>query len=408
MVFLIHLYNKTGRKSTFVFLLLLLFGSSCLQAQDTIVNKTSGAARKKGGIQSVLEKNIYWFDFLEETGPILNSTGKAGEQVINESRYRAHTIKLSFQQPPKYIYSTLYRLPKLGVALYMGNFKNDNIGYPKALYAFFEMPFIYPRAGQRFSFGYNGGLGIAWDFETYDANEERSNVFIGTPRNCYFGFSFYGNYHISRNFLVGVSAGFTHFSNGAKQKPNYGLNIFPVGISVKYKINDCGEQDWFVREKLPKYIKHFRVNLKVSAGQKQNSIGTPVYWKSVAGVNVLYQVSYKYRLGLGVDLNISTGRKDDGEMREKPEEIYNPAIVGSWEWVVLPRIVVPIDIGFYLTPTKDFNDEGSRMYERVGVKGYITKHLWLGFTIKAHTRVADFFEWSLGYTFHNDKNVRKL
>jgi hypothetical protein len=131
----------------------------------------------------------------------------------------------------------------------------------------------------------------------------------------------------------------------------------------------------------------------------------------VIGFNVLRQISFKYRLGFGLEANISLGKKDNdigGGYRDDAKEIINPGIVGSWEWVIIPRIVVPIDIGVYLLPKKGMNDEGSRIYERIGVKGYITDHFWVGLTIKAHTQVADFFEWGIGYTFHNDKNVMKM
>lgn len=405
-----------SKRKQVCFIFFIVLFSSYAQAKQDTSSSSDSSGFQFSALKNVLEyafpkKDVYWMEFLEEVGPIINSTGDAGKVVIDQSHYRAHSIKFAWQRPPNKIYSTIYRLPKLGFGLYFGNFKNENIGYPKALFAWFEMPFKYPYVGQKWSFGYSGGFGLAWDFKTFNDDIENSNIFISTTRNCYFDISAYVSYHFNERFQVSLSLGFKHFSNGARSKPNYGLNMFPIGLSAKYQISDHSQKDWWHRAELPQYLRHWRINIKGSLGQKQNSIGNPVYWKSVIGFNILRQISYKYRLGFGLEANISLGKKDDdigGGYRDDAKEIINPGIVGSWEWVIIPRIVVPIDIGVYLLPKKGMNDEGSRIYERIGVKGYITDHFWVGLTIKAHTQVADFFEWGIGYTFHNDKNVMKI
>ncbi len=353
------------------------------------------------------EKNIYWAEFLVEAGPIFNHAGGDAQRLVDESHYQAVSAKFAWQMPPNHIYSQIYRLPKLGVGFFSGNFKNKDIGYPQALFGWFEIPFTYPRPNQHFSFGFSGGFGWAWDFDTYNEYNQ-SNLFISTTRNCYVDLSLYASYHVNEYFQLSLSAGLKHFSNGARQKPNMGINILPIGLSAKFVAANHDQVGTWRRPTIPEYEKHWRLNTMYAMGQKQNSIGAPVYWKHTVGVSVLYQPSYKYRVGGGLDLFISTGEMDSTLVnRSKASDIFSPAVAFRWEWVLLPRLVVPFDFGVYLTRRHPQNDERRQFYERVGVRGYVTKNLWIGITIKAHAATADFFEWGVGYTFHHDKNVTR-
>ena len=79
------------------------------------------------------------------------------------------------------------------------------------------------------------------------------------------------------------------------------------------------------------------------------------------------------------------------------------AVVGSWEWVLTKNLYAPIGLAYYLH--RNFsNGEKQQYYERIGLRYRLSKNLHAGLTIKAHAAVADYFEWTIGYTFHNDPN----
>ena len=79
------------------------------------------------------------------------------------------------------------------------------------------------------------------------------------------------------------------------------------------------------------------------------------------------------------------------------------AVVPNWEWVISKRLYIPLGIGIYLHRNEE-NDERYGFYERAGIRYRVTDHISTGVTIKAHKGVADYFEWTVGYTFHKDPN----
>ena len=62
----------------------------------------------------------------------------------------------------------------------------------------------------------------------------------------------------------------------------------------------------------------------------------------------------------------------------------------------------PIDFGIYLK-RHEGNEEKTPFYERAGIKYKFNNNIFFVITIKAHKSKADYFEWTLGYSFLNDK-----
>ena len=126
--------------------------------------------------------------------------------------------------------------------------------------------------------------------------------------------------------------------------------------------------------------------------------------KATLSINYLRQINYKYRVGLGLDVFYSAGIQDRNPSVEASfSNTVSTAIVGTWEWNLTKRLYAPIGIGVYLNRSEK-NGESKPYYERVGLRYRFAQHYTAGVTIKAHAGRADFFEWSIGYTFHKDKN----
>ena len=124
----------------------------------------------------------------------------------------------------------------------------------------------------------------------------------------------------------------------------------------------------------------------------------------VITVNHLKQVSYKYRLGLGLDVVYA----EKSELRNTSDQSafsksISYSVVGSWEWVLTKRLYVPIGLAVYLHRNFE-NGELVPYYERIGFRYQFAEYCHAGVTVKAHNAVADILEWSIGYTFHNNKN----
>jgi hypothetical protein len=143
----------------------------------------------------------------------------------------------------------------------------------------------------------------------------------------------------------------------------------------------------------------------MAIGGRNQYYGEPNYLKITLGGNYMRQISYKYRIGIGLDFFYSA----HSELRNASDDSgfsksVSSALVGSWEWVLNRTFTIPIGLGYYVHRNIE-NGEIEKYYERIGLRVRFSDHYNFGVTIKAHSDIADIFEWTLAYTFHNDPNT---
>ncbi len=369
----------------FIFIVSLSYG----QYSDSIMIKTP--------------KYIKYLDFRFENGMMLGDGTDLGDQLVEASYYNGLDIRLGFRvSDPDDAYSNVYRRPIIGLGFYSSTFHNEDIGEPNAIYFFLTMPFRFEEA-KKLTFSYTAAFGLSYNFNAYDSIDNPANLFIGSEKNCYVHLGFLMNYKIGKRFTLNGTVGFKHFSNGSLQQPNKGINLIPLTLGVSYKLSE--QEVLLERREIPKYIRHNLWNVTLSAGSKNyNSADDRNHMKMVLTTNYLRQISYKYRVGIGMDFFYSA----DAEMRNDSDQsafskTFSCAVVGSWEWAINDHLYAPIGIGLYLKRNTE-NGERNIYYERAGLRYRFNSGIHTGLTIKAHGGVADIFEWSVGYTFKNDPN----
>jgi len=324
------------------------------------------------------------------------------DQIINSSYYQGLDFRLGFRKTDANdIYSNVYRRPYFGLGYYSATFHNADVGSPNAIYFFLTIPLKFEE-NKKFTFSYSGAYGISYNFNAYDSINNPVNVFLGSEKNIYVHLEFLGNYKFNEKWAVNGAIGFKHFSNGSFKQPNYGINLIPLTLGVSYKLSK-DKIDFFEKE-IPDYIKHNRWNIAFIAGSKNYEVGGANYLKATVSLNYLRQLTYKHSVGIGLDIFYSA----DSDLRNKSDasdfsKLYSYAAVASGEWNLTKNLYVPMGIGFYLHRNVE-NDEKTGFYERVGMRYRFAKHYFAGLTIKAHGGAADIFEWTVGYTFHNDSN----
>jgi len=376
-----------------IILLLLFFISSFSYGQysDSITIKTP--------------KYVKYLDFRFENGVMMGDGTDLGDQLVNASYYNGLDFRLGFRvSNPDNVYSNVYRRPIIGLGVYSSTFHNEDIGKPDAIYFFMTMPFRFEKA-KKLTFSYSAAFGISYNFNAYDSIDNPANLFIGSEKNCYVHLGFLMNYKIGKRLALNGTVGFKHFSNGSLQQPNKGINLIPLTLGVSYKLTEQPEV-LLERREIPKYIRHNLWNVTLSAGSKNYySTDDENHLKMVLTTNYLRQISYKYRVGIGLDFFYSA----DAEARNNSDDqsafskAFSYAVVGSWEWAITEHLYVPLGIGFYLKRNTE-NDERNFYYERAGIRYRFNSGIHTGLTIKAHGGVADIFEWTVGYTFKHDPN----
>lgn len=377
--------------------LVMLFGLVCIlsSGQDTIPTQVPSQ-------NPTQKKYAKYLDFRFENGAMLSNNSEVGDQLVNSSYYNGIDFRLGFRKTnPNDVYSNIYRRPYLGVGWYSSTFHNSDVGKPHAIYFFMTMPIKFEQA-KKFTLSYTGAFGVSYKFNPFDSISNPANIFIGSYRNCYVHLGFVANYKFSEKWQLNGTIGFKHFSNGSFKQPNYGINLIPLTLGVSYKFKD--EEIDHYRKPVPTFIKNNQFNVMLAFGSKNYINNEPNYLKMTLGLNYLRAINYKYRIGVGMDFFYSGA----SELRTESgtasfSDAVSVAIVPNWEWVISKRLYVPLGIGIYLHHNVE-NDERYGFYERAGIRYRITEHLSTGATIKAHKGVADYFEWTLGYTFHKDPN----
>lgn len=373
------------------FMLSFVFFSTQNKAQDSLTIK-----------KEPTKKYAKYLDFRFENGTMLSNDTEVGDQLVNSSYYNGIDVRLGFRKTnPNDSYSNVYRRPYLGIGWYASTFHNADVGKPNALYFFMTIPVAFEK-DKKFTFAYSGAFGLSYQFNPFDSIQNPANIFIGSYRNCYVHLGFEANYKFSEKWQANATLGFKHFSNGSFKQPNYGINLIPLTVGVRYKISKDEVEHY--PKPVPTFLKNNQFNVMLAFGSKNYVNNDPNYLKMTLGVNYLRAVNYKYRVGIGMDFFYSGAselRTESGEANFG--DAISLAVVPNWEWVITKRLYVPLGIGIYLHHNVE-NDERYGFYERAGIRYRLTDHLAAGVTIKAHKGVADYFEWTIGYTFHKDPN----
>jgi hypothetical protein len=335
-----------------------------------------------------------------ETGPMLSNGTEWGDEIRDAVDYKGIDLKLGWRKIKNTPYNYLYRYPTLGIGFNSALKNYQEIGRPQAIYGFMEIPFSLKGLQHKFNFGYFAQLGMGFNLTPYDSVANPVNQYIGSQINAYINLGVNTTYRISERVDLMGSIGLKHYSNGATKKPNAGINLFPVNVSLRMKLGELNNIPTAMPDIPEKDLKSFW-NFTVYTGMKNYEIGDPSYFRGGLGINYLLEPVYKYRLGLGLDFFWAQGM----ELRF-PEEVFSfkdqtsLAVVGSWEWQLTERLYVPIGLGVYLY-RNELNQEITWFYERIGARYRFGDHLFAGMQIKAHKAKADFFEFSIGYTLEN-------
>jgi Lipid A 3-O-deacylase (PagL) len=322
-------------------------------------------------------------------------------QLLKNSNFSGISMRYGWELNPSSVYNQLYRGPVLGLGFLVSTFRNPVIGSPMSLFSFVEIPFS--RNTSRWNFTYGMSFGLSFHFNPYDYQKNPDNLMIGSKFNAYLHFNVEGRYMIDKNWQLGLGIGFKHFSNGATKKPNAGINLAPIQLSVQYKINKNSVTP--IMNKLPSFKPFFSFAINTASGLKQNNPGEELIYKNQFGIYEGYQFSYKYKLGIGFDFTYSSGGTNRVPGNESAfSKNFSYSVYTGWEWYITDRLYMPLYLGFYLHRNYE-NSESEKIYERIGLRYlFFNRHLTIGPGLKAHAGTADFVEFNIGWIFHHDKN----
>lgn len=319
--------------------------------------------------------------------------------TFENAYYNGLNFRLGWKaSQPNSDYDRLYNNPIYGIGVYSSTFNSDIIGSPFAIYGFIQVPFMTKNV-RKIKFDYRIGLGLSGNFKPYDEEDNPLNLLIGSKNNVFIDFGIRGQYPISDKLKAGLGFSFHHFSNGALQLPNSGINLIPITASLSYQFKP---DDYVIDYSLIRpFPENWLWHINYGAGVKQmDKDSDKQYFKSTLSLYASRHTDHKWRMGGGFDIFYSSSGNSQNIAGEDSGKLGSKLSGGPAFYlahILNPRLVLNGNIGYYIHNQR-FNGEIKRTFLRAGVRYYVYKNINAGVSIKAHMGKADYIEWTTGYT----------
>ena len=289
-----------------------------------------------------------------------------------------------------------WRFPELGVGYLMGGLGNINVfGFSQSLYFFYGIPII---ENDNLLFKYRMGTGVAYLSDKFDIRSNHYNIAIGSHFNAHLQMSILVDYKPFEIPLY-ISGGltFNHFSNGAIETPNLGLNQITCNVGVKYLYSE------YIYS-LPKRTKPYMYNSEIelsayyAAALKENSTyENKKYFINTIIFDAALRISKKRSLGIGVNIisdpSIQTLQGDD---YKNISDIFRFGVHAVQELYLTDGLSMYFHLGTYLYNPYKPSDKAILIYSKIGVRYTFYDKYFTNVALKTHTSVADYIEVGVG------------
>jgi hypothetical protein len=295
--------------------------------------------------------------------------------------------------------------PTYGLGIYHAYLNSpDTLGRPWAVYFFYSGPIF---RAHRFTLGWETAFGLAWNFSKFDPITNSKNDLIGSAVNAYFNGGLFLKYRLSNRLDVGAAVDFTHFSNGAMQTPNKGMNLRGGNISLAYHFNPASanfsepRRAELEEKNIDKVQKSNEINFKVSIGGKATTreYGTgPIYFASSYVLDFRRRYSWIGKYGAGLDWIYDSSLSEDYEGEENtPHSKYMFLGIHLGHELIISKVSVVTQAGTYLikgTPAKGW------FFFRLQINYHFLPNWSASIALKtANGFKADYIEFGLGHRF---------
>lgn len=359
-----------------VYLLILLCLLFCFK------NNTFGQEKEH---QNFFIEPVYQYGFIWQHRPSL-------AEIIggNINVFRLTFGKETFGQ--KY-WQQLYRYPDWGLGYSFTDLGNpEELGQANAIYYYLRIP-VLKRNKFSLSYKISGGL----------ARLNKGNIAIGSHLNLYFDASIDAKIKLSERLELINAFGATHYSNGAIEMPNLGVNLFSYRLGLHYKLQNPEREK--ITLELPELYGKNNITAVFGAGAKEKRPdGGKKFTVASFSIDYMRVLNLKHKVGFGLDAfydeTLLELMNPDSILNISNREIMRYGFHLSGE-AQLDRLVLVVHIGTYLHA--NYTEDG-KIYQRVALRYLFNKNLFANISLKTSKGVADFVEWGVGYQFYWKKN----
>lgn len=158
----------------------------------------------------------------------------------------------------------IFHYPRYGFGIYTGEFfKGNYFSRPWGAFGIFIGSFA---DWQRLSLNYSMLIGATGNWNHYDPAHNNFNTTLANDFTTHVDFGLRLTYEVSRHFEAGLGCSFAHFSNGAMEIPNFGINMLSPQVSLTYLPHYT--KDKRIKRDLPHYLQNTFLDLAIYGGEK--------------------------------------------------------------------------------------------------------------------------------------------
>jgi hypothetical protein len=282
----------------------------------------------------------------------------------------------------------------LGVSTTYVNFDNPAVlgsGLTSLAYA---EPFL--SVSHRLNLSFRLGAGIAYLNQVYHPETNPGNLFYSTAFSFGLLASLSGNIRVSERIQLRLSGNYNHISNGGTKLPNKGINYPTLSLGLDYAIRPA---PFPVRTKTR--WQHEQTNLMYYTAAILGTAKTLNEQENKRYPTIGFTVTAGRRVGRLSALALGAEWVADRTLHEKLRRQglnrdYNRVAVLLGHELLVGRFGFSQQLGVYIYAPYPAMDP---VYQRYGLTYRFSKHLFVGFNLKAHRQVADMMDGRVGYVF---------
>lgn len=304
----------------------------------------------------------------------------------------------------------LFHYPRYGVGLYTGTFfKYNYLTHPIGAFGIFQAPLLEYKG---LSLNYSLLLGLTGNWNHYDPSHGNFNTTLASDFTSHVGFGLFLEYQIRPRWEAGLGFSFTHFSNGAMQIPNFGINMLAPQVRLSYLTQNTRATR--IKRSLPPYAKNTYLDLALYGGEKQLpypecDLDTAhrffgFHYPQFGLTAVLNRrVGYAVALGMGVHLGYDSSKNSryttvNGETQADLSFNAQNLYLG-----LVPSFELTFDkVAFVLQPCymllkHETSFKKPNFFGKFGLKFNMMDEVYAGVQLHTFKLHADYIECSLGY-----------
>ena len=320
----------------------------------------------------------------------------------NDLLIRSHItpFELTFSRPisKKYSWQKIIPVVEKGISIKFINLQNpEYLGNLYSIAPFVKATLWHTRF---WDLRMQSSLGLAYVSKIYNRTENYRNTFFGSHLNASLSFGLENSFQISNFLALKTGIDFSHFSNGESTQPNDGMNIGDLFFSASYRfIEHKPASTRFIQNN---YEKTKFTLLPVIGWKDILPVQSRKYLTAALSVEYGHAINQLQKIGVGAvmfyDGSIRPLSKiqqnEDIKMRNSNREFATGLYL--FHDIDLYPLIIHIEGGYYLID--DRIEYQNRIFNRFGVRYFITKNLFFNLTHKSHFFFkGDNLEWGIGF-----------